>query len=183
MDQHKNDSGISLSPESCAPQPAMATPMGPLLLPAQPSSRQEAVEASSSQGLGENVGIDEPWNVDYDSDDSAVTSTTSVDHSVLDHFYENGRRYHRFREGLYPFPNDAMEQEREKMLHALTVSLCGGMSHMAPIGTNPQCIMDLGTGTGTWAIESECYNMMLVRVYEFSSLPRVMDSGRQVSQC
>lgn len=41
------------------------------------------------------------------------------------------------------------------MKHAMVVNLCGGRLHFAPIGENPQNILDMGTGTGIWAIESE----------------------------
>lgn len=30
---------------------------------------------------------------------------------------------------------------------------CGGELHLAPIGSNPQRILDLGTGTGIWAMD------------------------------
>jgi SAM-dependent methyltransferase len=67
--------------------------------------------------------------------------------------FENGRRYHRFREGTYQFPNDESEQEREAMKHAMVVNLCGGKLHYAPI-ESPQSIIDVGTGTGIWAIDA-----------------------------
>lgn len=41
----------------------------------------------------------------YDSD-SASTASTSVTSSIWDFSFENGRRYHKFREGRYNFPND-----------------------------------------------------------------------------
>ncbi|KAH6673106.1 S-adenosyl-L-methionine-dependent methyltransferase, partial [Halenospora varia] len=69
------------------------------------------------------------------------------------HRFENGRRYHKFREGRYPFPNDESEQDREDMKHAMIVNLCGGKLHFAPIGDNPQDIIDLGTGTGIWCVD------------------------------
>jgi hypothetical protein len=69
--------------------------------------------------------------------------------------FENGRRYHKFREGAYNFPNDETEQDREDMKHAMVVNLCGRRLHFADIGENPQNILDMGTGTGIWAIESE----------------------------
>lgn len=90
----------------------------------------------------------------YDSDGFS-SGSTSAESSVRDYMYENGRRYHRFREGSYNFPNDDVEQEREDMKHAMVKLLCSQKLHFAPIGNNPQEVLDLGTGTGIWAIESE----------------------------
>jgi hypothetical protein len=42
--------------------------------------------------------------------------------------FENGRRYHRFREGAYNFPNDESEQEREDMKHAMMLEESPGWS-------------------------------------------------------
>jgi len=86
--------------------------------------------------------------------DSIGSATTSLHSSIRDYIFENGRRYHRFREGAYNFPNDDAEQDREDMKHAMMVTLCQQL-HFAPIGDNPQNILDMGTGTGIWAIESE----------------------------
>ena len=87
--------------------------------------------------------------------DSIGSASSSLASSVRNYMFENGRRYHRFREGAYNFPNDETEQDREDMKHAMVVNLCGGQLHFAPIGENPQNILDMGTGTGIWAIESE----------------------------
>jgi ribosomal protein L11 methylase PrmA len=38
------------------------------------------------------------------------------------------------------------------MKHAMVVNLCGGKLHYAPLN-NPQNIIDIGTGTGIWAID------------------------------
>jgi hypothetical protein len=96
---------------------------------------------------------DEQSDTGYESDlySSASTSITS---SVRDYAFENGRRYHKFHEGTYQFPNDESEQEREDMKHAMVVNLCGGRLHYAPLD-NPQNIIDLGTGTGIWAIDGK----------------------------
>lgn len=90
----------------------------------------------------------------YESDAPTATST-SVTPSIWDHAFENGRRYHKFREGAYHFPNDDVEQEREDMKHSMVKMLCNYKLHFAPIGPNPHEILDMGTGTGSWAIESE----------------------------
>lgn len=39
------------------------------------------------------------------------------------------------------------------MKHAMVKMLCGQL-YFAPIGDSPQNILDVGTGTGIWAIES-----------------------------
>lgn len=85
--------------------------------------------------------------------DSLRSGSTSISSSVRDYMFENGRRYHRFREGAYNFPNDELEQEREDMKHAMMLNLCQTL-HFAPLGDSPD-ILDLGTGTGAWAIDSE----------------------------
>lgn len=86
--------------------------------------------------------------------DSLRSGSTSISSSVRDYMFENGRRYHRFREGTYNFPNDESEQEREDMKHAMMINLCQTL-HFAPLGESPGNVLDLGTGTGAWAIDSE----------------------------
>lgn len=88
---------------------------------------------------------------DYEQpDDGSMTITPNI----LDHTFEHGRRYHKFHEGTYVFPNDLSEQEREEMKHVMVVNVCEGKLHFAPIGKHPQNIIDLGTGTGIWCMES-----------------------------
>lgn len=65
------------------------------------------------------------------------------------------RRYHSFRCGRYPMPNDDAEFKRETLRHTMLKELLGGKLYLAPIGENPQKIMDLGTGFGDWAIEGK----------------------------
>lgn len=100
------------------------------------------------------IAADDEFDDGYESD-SASAASTSMASSVRDYAFENGRRYHKFREGSYQFPNDEPEQEREDMKHALHVNLCKGKLHYAPL-ENPQRVLDLGTGTGIWCIDSEC---------------------------
>jgi SAM-dependent methyltransferase len=50
-------------------------------------------------------------------------------------------------------PNDEIEQERLDLLHHLFKMILGGELITAPIGSNPQRVLDVGTGTGIWAIE------------------------------
>ncbi|KAM0345712.1 hypothetical protein ACHAPU_006367 [Fusarium lateritium] len=66
---------------------------------------------------------------------------------------DNGRRYHAFREGSYPLPNDEDEQERMDLAHHLYSLLLDGKPCLAPVPSNIQRVLDLGTGTGIWAID------------------------------
>ncbi len=93
----------------------------------------------------------------YESDGTSSTSR-SIPDFTCDHVYENGRRYHGFQAGRYNFPNDDPEQERENLNHTCLMFLCGGKLHFAPIDDNPQQILDVGTGTGLWVIESTCHS-------------------------
>ncbi|KXX78888.1 Malonyl-[acyl-carrier protein] O-methyltransferase [Madurella mycetomatis] len=77
----------------------------------------------------------------------------SLTSSVNDHVWEYGRRYHAFRYGRYPIPNDEEEYKRESLRHLMLKDLLNGKLYLAPIGDNPQKIIDLGTGFGDWAIE------------------------------
>ena len=50
------------------------------------------------------------------SDEDYIYDLQSVTSSVLEHEYENGRRYHGWMAGSYPFPNDEAEIERIEKL-------------------------------------------------------------------
>ncbi|KAL1962435.1 hypothetical protein VTN77DRAFT_9706 [Rasamsonia byssochlamydoides] len=80
------------------------------------------------------------------------TYTASLTSSALDYRYENGRRYHGYRDGSYLLPNDKTESDRLDMLHEMTLTIMGRKLFLAPI-SSPQRVIDLGTGTGIWAID------------------------------
>jgi len=88
-------------------------------------------------------------NSDTDSTlgSETASSTTSVSSSILNYQYENGRRYHAFRSGTYVLPNDDQEQERLDLTHHVLSLLLGGELYRSPL-SDPQNILDIGTGTG-----------------------------------
>ncbi|EEH35660.2 hypothetical protein PAAG_06707 [Paracoccidioides lutzii Pb01] len=88
--------------------------------------------------------------------DSDLNASTSLASSAYNIPFENGRRFHKYHEGIYLFPNDEQEQEREDMKHSMIVNLCGGKLHYAPF-ENLQMILDIGTGTGVWAIDTTAF--------------------------
>ncbi|KAL1967102.1 hypothetical protein VTN77DRAFT_3626 [Rasamsonia byssochlamydoides] len=99
---------------------------------------------------------EEPFsNADSAFNDSIGSASyqTSISSSIINYKYENGRRYHAFREGAYTLPNDEEEQDRMDLGHHIYLLLLGGKLHLSPIGSNPQRVLDLGTGTGIWAID------------------------------
>ncbi|KAI4240431.1 MAG: hypothetical protein L6R40_005142 [Gallowayella cf. fulva] len=86
--------------------------------------------------------------------------SASISDSIFDYEFENGRRYHAYKAGSYPLPNDetdigtVLQQElnRIDIKHHVALLLAGGNLHLAPLH-NPRRILDIGTGTGIWAIE------------------------------
>ncbi|KAL1966263.1 hypothetical protein VTN77DRAFT_4616 [Rasamsonia byssochlamydoides] len=81
------------------------------------------------------------------------TYTASLTSSVLNYRHENGRRYHAFHEGRYLIPNDEDECDRLDMMHEMMLVMMERRLFLAPIGSSPQRVLDLGTGTGIWAID------------------------------
>ncbi|KAH8882910.1 S-adenosyl-L-methionine-dependent methyltransferase, partial [Thozetella sp. PMI_491] len=92
-----------------------------------------------------------------DDGDSALgdvdvqSSTMSARSSIFEFVEENGRTYHRYKEGKYILPNDIPEQERLDLQHNIAVRRLGAL-YVAPI-SEPKRVLDVGTGTGIWAIE------------------------------
>ena len=79
--------------------------------------------------------------------------STSLASSVMNYKYENGRRYHSYREGSYPLPNDESEQERLDLLHHIFKLMLDGELFRAPLPPDPHRVLDFGTGTGIWAMD------------------------------
>ncbi|KAI9846906.1 MAG: hypothetical protein M1837_003518 [Sclerophora amabilis] len=98
---------------------------------------------------GNNEGA--PGGVSENTDRSS-SSTRSLTQSILDYPMENGRRYHKYREGSYMYPNDDLENERLDLQHEFLKIVFGGKIHFAPL-QNPRRILDIGTGTGIWPVE------------------------------
>jgi 2-polyprenyl-3-methyl-5-hydroxy-6-metoxy-1,4-benzoquinol methylase len=87
-------------------------------------------------------------------DDALSSYSTSLASSVEHYQFEHGRRYHAFREGNYVLPNDEQEKERLDIYHHLSKLILNGRLHLSPIDDKKGLrILDIGTGTGIWAIE------------------------------
>ncbi|CAK7229988.1 hypothetical protein SCUCBS95973_007421 [Sporothrix curviconia] len=91
-------------------------------------------------------------SIDSDADSAlgdveVPSSTQSVRSSVYEFVEENGRTFHKYKQGKYFMPND-----KEDLQHAIFVLLLKGQLARSPI-KDPQRVLDIGTGTGIWAIE------------------------------
>ena len=64
-------------------------------------------------------------DLDTDLSQSGVSSggSTSITPSICSYEFEHGRRYHSYKSGRYPLPNDIKEQQREETRHALMLEL------------------------------------------------------------
>jgi SAM-dependent methyltransferase len=112
-----------------------------------------AVAAAPAAGAAEiEVEVDDTIDSLYGDDASAAS--TSIASSAIKYEWKHGRRYHSYQAGQYSFPNDDVEQGRLDMIHHVFVRLLEDRLFLAPIkpdeGLN---ILDVGTGTGLWAIE------------------------------
>ncbi|KAL7274173.1 hypothetical protein RUND412_002933 [Rhizina undulata] len=105
--------------------------------------------------------IEDDHDIDGDSIDSDYYSgfdseTTSLNSVAKNHVYENGRRYHGYKQGRYVFPDDEAEQDRMDLSHHCCLLALRGELFICPVGKEspPQRILDVGTGTGIWALDA-----------------------------
>ncbi|MCJ1362716.1 hypothetical protein MMC16_001822 [Acarospora aff. strigata] len=84
--------------------------------------------------------------------EGSESDTTSIASSILNYTYENGRRYSAHGVDQYYLPNDENEADRLDLLHHIFRMTLDGKLCQTKL-TNPQRVLDVGTGTGIWAIE------------------------------
>jgi SAM-dependent methyltransferase len=85
--------------------------------------------------------------------DSSISDVDgSIASDIRNGFEEYGRRWAAYGKHLYGLPIDDEEQYRNDLQHHKFALMYGDRLHLAPISTSPQNILDLGTGSGIWAI-------------------------------
>ena len=120
--------------------PAGVTAQAPPLLPVGPEA-----DTNSSDDLDSAFG------------DGSSRASTSIASSIYDYRVENGRRYHAPRASLtheYDLPNDEIESDRLDLQHQVFFLTFHGELSRAPLEeARLHEVLDVGTGTGIWAID------------------------------
>ncbi|OHW98485.1 methyltransferase domain-containing protein [Colletotrichum incanum] len=152
---------VDTTPAATASPPAKASASPRPLVP--PSADTDtATGATTSQSPPpeadfpvDSIAVDDSTEDEASTiDDRISTYTASLSSSIVDYPTEYGRRYHAFRPGAYNFPNDESEMDRLDMCHTLQVKTVGGRLFLAPLNeAKTHRILDVGTGTGIWAME------------------------------
>jgi hypothetical protein len=124
------------------------------------SASLQSTSLNSIGGFPENgfQSMVEILDVDSNETDSTMgemtqSSTVSLNSELYDHVEENGRSYHRYKQGKYVLPNDETEQNRLDLQHHLFLLTLQGELHLAPLKPGIHNALDIATGTGIWAIE------------------------------
>jgi hypothetical protein len=134
---HSQDSAVHLddateSPSASRPQPVATAPVEPTV---QDNDGHISYESDSAFDSGSLLGDE----------------TDTLASSILNHRMENGRQYHAYRDGAYWGPNDELAKEILDFAHHMYLLTLDQKLHLAPL-RDPQAILDVGTGTGIWAI-------------------------------
>ncbi|KAK5662308.1 hypothetical protein OQA88_8214 [Cercophora sp. LCS_1] len=96
-----------------------------------------------------------PLADNYDPAESDVeSSTASISSSILEYRALHGRTFHSARHQTeYYAPIDGQQQQSIDLSHHYLTLLCGGKLYLAPIPDDVKEVLDVGTGTGIWAID------------------------------
>ncbi|RMJ13432.1 hypothetical protein CDV36_006899 [Fusarium kuroshium] len=82
------------------------------------------------------------------------SSTTSLASTILEYRMLNGRRYHSERgNAQYWVSNDEQSNAALDINHHVMTLMYGGKLYKAPLKKDIQTAVDIGTGTGIWAID------------------------------
>ncbi|KAK3946697.1 S-adenosyl-L-methionine-dependent methyltransferase [Pseudoneurospora amorphoporcata] len=140
-----------------------AAPKSPTPAPATPAAARESTPApeipgllSGAHWLEQGLPTADPesdWDSTLGSD--TESSTASITSSILHYRTLNGRTYHSdtVTSGEYWGPNDEKQNEMLDIYHHTMTLVFDGQLYTAPISDDPKHVVDIGTGTGLWAID------------------------------
>ena len=114
--------------------------------------------SGSGSGSGPGSGPNRDY-FSYDDDSDYASALDSYPSTLLSSDVHtgfrsaNGRRYVSRRQVEYMIPHDEEEEVRMDLQHHFWGLVLDGGLFRSPIGEEPEKILDVGTGTGLWAIE------------------------------
>ncbi|KAM0186346.1 hypothetical protein ACHAPI_011767 [Fusarium lateritium] len=126
------------------------------------SSPQDMAELGSDVDLHSQVQLEpagsEDGNGEEDIDsslgDDAATSTASISSSILEYRSFQGRTFHSDKYNMdHLTPNDEQQRESIDITHHYLTLLLDGRLTLAPLKEGIEKVLDVGTGTGIWAID------------------------------
>ncbi|KAI2463452.1 S-adenosyl-L-methionine-dependent methyltransferase [Annulohypoxylon bovei var. microspora] len=154
----------SPSPEATTSTAAAGTAATAATVTSPKSAASPQSHLSGAEVTGEAIGTDqtiqaaEDLGEDDDDAGSALgsdiqSSTGSLTESIYAYRVLHGRTFNAPKTTEYWAPNDDQQNEGLDLLHNCLLMVLGDKLFLAPIGDNPQRVLDLGTGTGIWAID------------------------------
>ncbi|KZL64219.1 umta protein, partial [Colletotrichum incanum] len=106
---------------------------------------------SAADGIAADPAIDnEGDNLTADTASVITSSTASLSESVTEYRRIHGRTYTQKTD--YWGPNDEKQNEGLELNHYWQTLFLGDKLFLAPIGESPYKVLDVGTGTGIWAM-------------------------------
>ncbi|KAI2605364.1 S-adenosyl-L-methionine-dependent methyltransferase [Hypoxylon fragiforme] len=136
-------------PTTTAVSAAAATGSNPPVTHHYGEPQAALVAAPDSEG-------DEDEDADADSalGSDAASSTNSITASILEYRTIQGRTFHSEKHNSKYFtPNDEQQLQSVDITHHYLTMLIGDKLHLAPISDDVQKVLDIGTGSGIWAID------------------------------
>ncbi|KAF6812104.1 methyltransferase domain-containing protein [Colletotrichum plurivorum] len=153
-------------PSRPTPSSPPAAPSSPPRAPSPPPRHEEAgdppievdetpIEANPDLNLPPGgAGDDDDDDRDSAFDAASIASSTaSLTESVFDYRRLHGRTYQNSKTTEYWAPNDEQQNDGLDMIHNALLMVLDDQLCLAPIGNNPHRVLDVGTGTGIWAID------------------------------
>lgn len=101
----------------------------------------------------QEVAVDPDQDFDEPFGEEVAESTASLTESIYEYRTIHGRTFQASKTTEYWAPNDAKQNEALDVTHHYLTLLQDDKLFLAPIGDDPQRILDVGTGTGVWAID------------------------------
>ncbi|CRG87069.1 hypothetical protein PISL3812_04084 [Talaromyces islandicus] len=132
--------------ESSTPAATVESAANPAASAPVPAQRPDPIEVDTDEGTSNDR------DSAVDAEENSITSA-SLTSSITDYQYANGRRYHAYKRGAYLLPNDEQEQDRLDLLHHVFLLILNGRLFVSPV-SSPQRVLDVGTGTGLWAMDA-----------------------------